>query len=142
MRRTNNMAHVAVPGGVIAYRTELRRKGGIYALGASAVVAALGGILLLLPGRITGVAGFALIIAACPLLVAFGVPITTGLSTVVIGVALSLGMWFGLGQWAAHRATKRPVADWRDWWSVMWPLALAMFLGGFAGFAMFALSVL
>jgi hypothetical protein len=136
------MAHVAVPGGVIAYRTELRRKGGIYARGASAVVAALGGILLLLPGRITGVAGFALIIAACPLLVAFGVPITTGLSTIVIGVALSLGMWFGLGQWAAHRATKRPVADWRDWWSVMWPLALAMSVGGFAGFAMFALSVL
>jgi hypothetical protein len=97
------MAHVAVPGGVIAYRTELRRKGGIYA---------------------------------------FGVPMTTGLSTVVIGVALSLGMWFGLGQWAAHRATKRPVADWRDWWSVMWPLALAMSVGGFAGFAMFALSVL
>ena len=136
------MAHVAVPGGVIAYRTELRRKGGIYALGASAVVAALGGILLLLPGRITGVAGFALIIAACPLLVAFGVPITTGLSTIVIGVALSLGMWFGLSQWAAHPATKRPVADWRDWWSVMWPLALAMSVGGFAGFAMFALSVL
>lgn len=136
------MAHVAVPGGVVAYRTELRRKGGIYALAGSAIVAAFGGVLLLLPGRITGVAGFALIIAACPLLVAFGVPITTGVSTIAIGVALSLALWFGLGQWAAHRATKRPIADWRDWWSVMWPLTLAMTVGGFAGFAMFALSVL
>jgi len=50
--------------------------------------------------------------------------------------------WLVLGQWAAYRATKRPVADWRDWRSVMWPLALAMIIGGFAGFALFALSVL
>jgi len=106
------------------------------------MVATVGGLLLLLPGRIAGVAGFALIIAACPLLVAFGIPITTGVSTIAIGVALSLALWCGLGQWAAHRATKRPIADWRDWWSVMWPLALAMSVGGFAGFAMFALSVL
>ena len=136
------MAHVAIPGGVIAYRTELRRKGGIYALGGAAMVAAVGGLLLLLPGRIAGVAGFALIIAACPVLVALGIPIATGVSTIAIGVALSLALWCGLGQWAAHRATKRPIADWRDWWSVMWPLALAMSVGGFAGFAMFALSVL
>jgi hypothetical protein len=133
---------VAVPGGVVAYRSELRRKGGVYAVAAAGIVAVLGGVLMLLPGRVTGVVGFALIVAACPLLVAFGVPITSGIGTIAIGVALSLVSWLVLGQWAAYRATKRPVADWRDWRSVMWPLALAMIIGGFAGFALFALSVL
>ena len=127
---------------MVAYRSELRRKGGVYAVAAAGIVAALGGVLMLLPGRVTGVVGFALIVAACPLLVAFGVPITSGIGTIAIGVALSLVSWLVLGQWAAYRATKRPVADWRDWRSVMWPLALAMIIGGFAGFALFALSVL
>lgn len=133
---------MAVPGGVVAYRSELRRKGGVYAVAGAGIVAALGGVLMLLPGRVTGVVGFALIVAACPLLVAFGVPITSGIGTIAIGVALSLVSWLVLGQWAAYRATKRPVADWRDWRSVMWPLSLAMIIGGFAGFALFALSVL
>ncbi|MGA1139080.1 MAG: hypothetical protein ACO3V5_08195 [Ilumatobacteraceae bacterium] len=133
---------MAVPGGVVAYRSELRRKGGVFAVAVAGIVAALGGVLMLLPGRVTGVVGFALIVAACPLLVAFGVPITSSVGTIAIGVALSLVSWLVLGQWAAYRATKRPVADWRDWRSVMWPLALAMIIGGFAGFALFALSVL
>jgi hypothetical protein len=133
---------VAVPGGVVAYRSELRRKGGVFAVAGAGIVAALGAVLMLLPGRVTGVVGFALIVAACPLLVAFGVPITSSVGTIAIGVALSLVSWLVLGQWAAYRATKRPVADWRDWRSVMWPLALAMIIGGFAGFALFALSVL
>ncbi|MFZ9795684.1 MAG: hypothetical protein ACO3D8_05375 [Ilumatobacteraceae bacterium] len=133
---------MAVPGGVVAYRSELRRKGGVYAVAGAGIVAALGGVLMLLPGRVTGVVGFALIVAACPLLVAFGVPITSSVGTIAIGVALSLVSWLVLGQWAAYRATKRPVADWRDWRSVMWPLSLAMIIGGFAGFALFALSVL
>ncbi|MGA1743073.1 MAG: hypothetical protein ACO4AX_02000 [Ilumatobacteraceae bacterium] len=133
---------MAVPGGVVAYRSELRRKGGVFAVAGAGIVAALGGVLMLLPGRVTGVVGFALIVAACPVLVAFGVPITSSVGTIAIGVALSLVSWLVLGQWAAYRATKRPVADWRDWRSVMWPLALAMIIGGFAGFALFALSVL
>ncbi len=136
------MAHVAVPGGVVAYRSELRRKGGLIAAGGAAVVAIVGGVLMWLPGRITGLAGFALVIAACPLLVAFGIPIVAGWSTIGIGVVSSLALWFAVGQWAAHRATQRPIADWRDWWSMVWPLALAMTVGGFAGFVLFALGVL
>ncbi|MGA1183289.1 MAG: hypothetical protein ACO3Z1_07865, partial [Ilumatobacteraceae bacterium] len=99
---------MAVPGGVVAYRSELRRKGGVFAVAGAGIVAALGGVLMLLPGRVTGVVGFALIVAACPLLVAFGVPITSSVGTIAIGVALSLVSWLVLGQWAAYRATKRP----------------------------------
>jgi hypothetical protein len=138
----NNIADVSVPGGIVAYRSELRRKGGIVAGIASIAVASVGGVLMLLPGRLAGVVGFALVIAACPLLVAFGVPIAAGISTIAIGVATSVLLWCAVGQFAAFRATQRPVADWRDWWSVMWPLALATAGGGFAGFVLFALGVL
>ena len=102
----------------------------------------VGGLLLVLPGRVSGVVGFVLVIAACPLLVAFGVPIAAGISTLAIGVAASLAAWFAIGQWAAIRATQRPIADWRDYWLVLWPLAVATSAGGFVGAAMFALSVL
>lgn len=110
--------------------------------GGALAVGAIGGVLMLLPGRVTGVIGFALVIAAFPLLVALGIPITSGIATITLGVGMSLALWLALGQWSAFHATKRPVADWRDWWSVMWPLALAMAGGGFVGFGLFALSAL
>ena len=136
------MARVAVPGGVVAYRRDLRRRGGLYAVVGAIVVAVVGAALIALPGRVTGIVGFGMVIAACPLLVAFGIPLVVNLGTVAFGVAASLVLWFGAGQWAAHRATQRTIADWRDWWSVLWPLALAMVLGGAAGFVLFALTVL
>ena len=117
-------------------------KGGAYAAAGAAIVAVVGVLLIVLPGRITGLLGFALVIGACPLLVAFGVPLTASVTSVGIGVVLSLGLWFAVGQFAAHRATQRSVADWRDWWSNVWPLGLAMALGGGAGFLLFALGVL
>lgn len=136
------MARVVVPGGVLAYRRDLRRKGGAYAAAGAASIAVIGALLVMLPGRVPGLLGFALIIGACPLLVAFGVPLTATVTSIGIGVVASLGLWFAVGQFAAYRATQRSVADWRDWWSNVWPLALAMALGGGAGFALFALSVL
>ncbi|MFM8908794.1 MAG: hypothetical protein ACKOIZ_14600, partial [Actinomycetota bacterium] len=102
---------MVVPGGVVAYRQELRRKSGVFTLAGAALLGVLGMLLIALPGRITGLVGFALVIAACPLLVAFGIPITVSVGSVAIGVLASLALWFALGQWAAHRATQRPIAD-------------------------------
>lgn len=133
---------MTVRGGVVEYRRGLRRRGGFYAVAGASLVAIIGTALIVLPGRMTGLVGFGLLVAACPLLVAFGVPLVVNTASVVIGVAASLALWFAAGQWAAHLATKRAVADWRDWWSVLWPLALALALGGAAGFVLFALSVL
>lgn len=127
---------------MVAYRRDLRRRGGVYAVVCAIVVAAVGVAMIALPGRVTGLAGFGLVIAACPLLVAFGVPLVVNVTSVALGVTASLVLWFGVGQWAAHRATQRTVADWRDWWSVLWPLALSMVLGGAAGFVLFAVTVL
>lgn len=102
----------------------------------------LGVALIALPGRITGLLGFALIVAACPMLVAFGIPLTLSVTSVVLGVLLSFALWFALAQWTAHRVTRAPIADWRDWWRLLWPLALAMALGGAGGFVLFLLGVL
>lgn len=136
------MASVSVPGGIVAYRTMLRRRGGVVALIGAASVAVSGGVLLLLPGHIAGLVGFALLIASCPVLVAFGVPIASGLSTIATGVAASLALWFVVGQLAAHLATREAVADWRTWWSKFAPFAVMIALGGFVGFGMFALATL
>lgn len=133
---------MVVPGGVVAYRQLLRRRGGVYAVAGAATIGVFGALLMVLPGRLTGLVGFALVIAACPLLVAFGVPLAVGVTTVSLGVVSSLALWFAIGQWAAHRATQQSVADWRDWWSKLWPLALAVALGGVSGFGLFALGVL
>ena len=139
---TNSISHVAVPDGVLAYRQKLRRKAGAYVAGGAVAVALLGVLLIALPGEITGLVGFVLIVAAFPLLVAFGIPLSIGIVSITLGVVTSLALWFGLGQWAAHRATKDAVADWRDWWRAMWPLALAMVLGGGGGFVLFVIGIL
>jgi hypothetical protein len=133
---------VVVPGGVVAYRRLLRQRGGIYAAAGATVIGVLGVVLMVLPGRVTGLLGFALVIAACPLLVAFGVPLTVSVTSVAFGSLASLALWFAVGQWAAHRATRESVADWRDWWSRFWPLAIAVALGGVGGFGLFALGAL
>lgn len=138
----NNIARVVVPGGVMSYRIALRRRGGLFAAGGAAVTALAGLILIVAPGRLTGLVGFALVVAACPLLVAFGVPLASGTGAIVGGVAASLALWFAIGQFAAHRATREAIADWRDWFSIVWPLATAMVLGGGGGFVLFALGVL
>jgi hypothetical protein len=134
--------HGVVPGGVMSYRIALRRRGGLFAAGGAAVTALAGLILIVAPGRLTGLVGFALVVAACPLLVAFGVPLASGTGAIVGGVAASLALWFAIGQFAAHRATREAIADWRDWFSIVGPLAAAMVLGGGGGFVLFALGVL
>ena len=136
------MANVSVPGGIVAYRTMLRQRGGLMALGGAVVVAVSGAVLLALPGRIPGLIGFALLVASCPVLVAFGVPIASGLGAIASGIAASLALWFAVGQLAAHLATREAVADWRTWWSKFLPFGVMISLGGFVGFGLFALATL
>jgi hypothetical protein len=126
----------------MSYRIALRRRGGLIAAGAAAGVALSGGLLIAAPGRLTGLVGFALVVAACPLVVAFGVPLAAGFGAIISGVAASLALWFAIGQFAAHLATREPIADWGDWWAIVWPLSIAMVVGGGGGFALFALGVL
>ena len=47
----------------------------------------------------------------------------------LMGIAASALMWLLLGVWAARRATRRPAADWHDFWREYRWLAVPVWLG-------------
>ena len=108
-----------------AYRTRLRVLGPIAAL----LPAALMGLaaLVMLRGNTSlarGVGGFALAIFAAPGLLAAGVPLSTGASTYGVAIVASAALWLLIGVLASRRATRSPVATWRDFWREWaWPAA-------------------
>ncbi|MEN9301383.1 MAG: hypothetical protein RLZZ254_1164 [Actinomycetota bacterium] len=119
-----------VPDGIIANRALVRSRGAVTAAGFAAAIALAGVVLLALPGSLTGILGFLLLIAALPTLPMFGVPAVTGVTVYLLGVVTSLGAWFAIGHLAALRASKRAVVDWSDWRREFIPLALGLLLGG------------
>ena len=119
-----------VPDGIIANRALVRSRGAVTAGGFAATIALAGVVLLALPGSLTGILGFLLLIAALPTLPMFGVPAVTGATFYLLGVVTSLGAWFAIGHLAALRASKRAVVDWSDWRREFIPLALGLLLGG------------
>lgn len=70
---------------------------------------------LVLPGIVGGAVSFVLTVMALPFLPMLGVPAAGGPVRMGIAVALSAGLWWTLGQVAAGRATRGPVAGWREW---------------------------
>lgn len=119
-----------VPDGIIANRNLVRTRGAITAAGWAAALAFVGAVLIVLPGTITGLLGFLLIVAALPTLPMLGVPATAGATVYLLGAATSLGAWLLLGHVAALRASKRAVVDWSDWRREFLPLAGGLLLGG------------
>lgn len=119
-----------VPDGIIANRALVRSRGAVTAAGFAAAIALAGVVLLALPGSLTGILGFLLLIAALPTLPMFGVPAVTGATVYLLGVVTSLGAWLAIGHLAALRASKRAVVDWSDWRREFIPLALGLLLGG------------
>lgn len=100
------------------------------AAGLAASIALVGVILLALPGSLTGIVGFLLLMASLPTLPMFGVPAVAGGTIYLLGVLTSLGAWLAIGHLAALRASKRAVVDWTDWRREFVPLALGLLLGG------------
>ena len=119
-----------VPDGIIANRTLVRQRGAVTAAGLAASIALVGGALLALPGSLTGIIGFLLLMASLPTLSMFGVPAVAGGTIYLLGVLTSLGAWSAIGHLAALRASKRAVVDWSDWRREFVPLALGLLLGG------------
>ncbi len=108
-----------------AYRARLRFLGPFLALVPAAVMGVIA--LTMLHGNTSlakGVGGFALAIFAAPFLLAAGVPLSTGSGTYLLAVLASAALWFAIGVLAAFRATRSPVATWRDFWREWaWPAA-------------------
>ncbi len=87
-----------------------------------------------------GVLSFVCAIAAAPVLLVYGVPLTHGSGTYLPAIGLSALGWLGIGVLAAFRSTRRPVATWRDFWREYLWLAAGVWLG--TAFALVAADLL
>ncbi len=76
-----------------------------------------------------GVAGFGAAVLAAPGLLSAGIPLATGSQRLMLGIGGSVVLWFLLGIVAARRATRSPVATWRNFWSEYLWLAAGVWLG-------------
>ena len=76
-----------------------------------------------------GVGGFLLATLAAPLLLIAGAPLRAGTGVYWLAVAASIAGWMVVGAVAARRATRRPIATWRDYWRDFGWLAGAIWLG-------------
>jgi hypothetical protein len=119
-----------VPNGPRAFRYRLRRLGPVAALLPAVVLAAAAYVLLHDNTAATrGVTGFAATMLAAPALMAFGIPLATGSKPFLLGVAVSFLLWLIVGLVAARRATRSPVATWRDFWREYLWLAAGIWFG-------------
>ena len=135
-----------VPQGPLAYRRQVQRAGPLLALAlpAAAVAVALvlwriapeGGSVKLLSGG----AGWLLAALGMPTAILLGVPFKGGGGRYLAAAASSAVLWSLLGTIAARRATRSPVASWRDWWREYLWLVGGVWLGVVAGLG--ALAVL
>lgn len=124
-----------VPAGPVEYRHQLRRMGPLAALVAPLAALSIGGVLLALGGNsVSGVSGFLLTAMAAPTMLLVGVPVTGGTARYVLAAATSMVLWLGLGAWASARATRNPVASWRDWWKEYAFLVVPVWIGAAIAF--------
>lgn len=119
-----------VPRGPRAFRYRIRRLGPLVGM----LPAALLGVAAYLAlhdntSSARGVGGFAAAVFAAPLMLAFGVPIASGSSKIMVGALVSAVLWFVLGAVAARRSTRSPVATWRDFWREFSWLAAGVWIG-------------
>jgi hypothetical protein len=128
-----------VRGGPLAYRKRLRRLGPLLGLLAPAAV-----LLLAVAFRATspdqGIDGikaafssWVLVLLALPTATAAGLPWTTSGDGLLVAGATSAVAWAGIGWLAALRATRQPVATWRDWAKEYAVLAVAVWAGAVTG---------
>jgi hypothetical protein len=118
-----------VPRGPLAFRYRIRRLGPVVALVPAAVLGVASSRLLQGNTTTQGVLGFATAVLAAPALMPFGVPFSEGSGPIVIGALVSAALWLVIGFVAARRATRSPVATWRDFWREYLFLAAGAWLG-------------
>jgi hypothetical protein len=121
-----------VPLGPRSYRSKLRGSGPIVAL---VPPGALGGVALLLlhnnNSLARGIAGFLMALFAAPGLLVVGAPLRTGGGTYAWAIVGSGALWMLIGLVSARRATRSPVASWRDFWREYLWLAAGTWIGVF-----------
>lgn len=133
-----------VPDGIVANCTLVRRRGGFVAVAIATAMAAVGVILIWLPGAITGVVGFLLVNAGLPVLALTGVPAISDASRFIIAILASIVAWWSIGHFAAVRASRGAIVDWKEWRREFQPLAIGVWAGTIMalGVAAFVLGAL
>lgn len=112
------------------YRTRIRRVGPVLALLVPGAMGALSWWLLRgNESTVRGVGSFALAVFAAPMLLVAGVPLTDSQPARVAAVVASALLWLLIGVVASRRATRTPVASWRDFWREYAWLAGGVWLG-------------
>jgi hypothetical protein len=127
---TARLAVAPVPSGPRAYRSQLRVLGPLVALMPPAAMGLLA--VALLHGNDSfgrGAAGFATAVLAAPGLLIVGAPLSTGGGRYVLAVLASAVAWLLLGALAAARATRSPVATWREFWREFVWMLVGVWLG-------------
>lgn len=119
-----------MPQGPRAYRRQIRRMGPIFGLLPPAALG-LFSLLLLRDNTSTtrGVLGFLAAVLAAPGLLVAGAPMANSTGLYTLAVLGSAAVWLLIGVVATRRATRTPVASWRDYWKEYLWLAGGVWLG-------------
>lgn len=118
-----------VPDGIVANCTRIRHRGGLAAVAIAAGMVVVGVVLIWLPGTLMGVVGFLLVNAGIPVLALTGVPAISGSSQFFVAILASVGVWWGIGHFAAVRASRRTIVGWTEWRREFQPLAIGVWAG-------------
>jgi hypothetical protein len=114
------------------FRARIRSQGPFAALIPPAVLGAVALIALNIgESTASGLVGLVLGVFAAPGLLAVGAPFSSA-TLYPIGVGVSLGLWILVGYLAAKRATRNPMASWKDFWRNYWWLAVGIWIGATA----------
>lgn len=142
MTSTGTRPNMAVPQGPREFRSRIRHRGPFVAMGPAAALGVVSAMLLHgNTSTVRGIAGFGAAVLGAPALLAAGVPLATESSRKFFGVVASIALWFAVGVLAARRATRSPVAMWRDFWREFAWLAAGIWIGVGMGLAMTELLV-
>ena len=119
-----------MPNGPRAYRRQIRQLGPVVAVLPPAVLGIVALVLLHNnSSTMRGVVGFLSAVLAAPGLLVGGAPMKGGNGLYVAATAGSAVLWMLIGLAASARATRRPVATWRDFWREYLWLAGAVWAG-------------
>ena len=116
------------------YRRRIRRWSAVVGVLVPVVVIAVAGAIFAIPCDgsqcvVRHGPGWGLGALGAPTAVLAGMPWNRGPIVLTITIATSALLWLVIGRWAGRRATRSPVADWRDWRREYWWLVVPVWIG-------------
>lgn len=138
--RSPSRARPVVPGGVVATRRAIRRRGGLTAVAIAAGLWLVGQIAgWWFDGPVGGVVSFIALVMALPVMPILGMPAAGGGTRLLVAIAVSGAAWWFLGQIVAGRVTRYPVVGWREWTKEFLVVGLGLWIGAGGGLLLGAL---